>query len=132
MLIFGHRERMLEVFEHLLSNAMRAVEDRGSDDEMRAVRMTVAREEKRVQVVVSDSGTGFEDPARAFDPFFTTRSPMESRGMGLAVCYAVVREHGGEISAFNLQPHGAAVVVDLPLGCVATETGEAALQCLAE
>lgn len=35
--------------------------------------------------------------------------------MGLAICYGIVREHGGEISAFNLHPYGASVVVELPL-----------------
>ena len=44
--------------------------------------------------------------------------------MGLAVSYGVVREHGGEISAFNLQPHGAAVVVELPLARTVRESGE--------
>jgi K+-sensing histidine kinase KdpD len=36
-------------------------------------------------------------------------------GLGLSVCYGIVHEHGGEISAFNLQPHGAAVAVELPV-----------------
>ena len=36
-------------------------------------------------------------------------------GLGLSVCYGIVREHGGEISAFNLHPHGAAVAVELPV-----------------
>jgi K+-sensing histidine kinase KdpD len=35
-------------------------------------------------------------------------------GLGLSVCYGIVHEHGGEVSAFNLHPHGAAVAVELP------------------
>jgi K+-sensing histidine kinase KdpD len=35
--------------------------------------------------------------------------------MGLSVCYAIVRDHGGEIMAHNLQPRGAALVIELPL-----------------
>jgi K+-sensing histidine kinase KdpD len=41
--------------------------------------------------------------------------PCDSLGLGLSVCYGIVREHGGEISAFNLHPHGGAVAVELPL-----------------
>jgi K+-sensing histidine kinase KdpD len=41
--------------------------------------------------------------------------PYDSIGLGLSVCYGIVHEHGGEISAFNLHPHGAAVAVELPL-----------------
>jgi K+-sensing histidine kinase KdpD len=36
-------------------------------------------------------------------------------GLGLSVCYGIVHEHGGEISAFNLHPRGAAVAVELPV-----------------
>jgi K+-sensing histidine kinase KdpD len=33
----------------------------------------------------------------------------------------MVREHGGEISAFNLHPRGAAVLVELPVGVAGSE-----------
>ena len=46
-------------------------------------------------------------------------------GLGLSVCYGIVREHGGEISAFNLHPHGAAVAVELPVADFAGKKSEA-------
>ena len=54
-------------------------------------------------------------------------------GLGLSVCYGIVREHGGEISAFNLHPHGAAVAVELPVAGSSVKksevvAGEKALQ----
>jgi signal transduction histidine kinase len=70
---------------------------------------------RAVHIVVSDTGPGFREPSRVFDPFYTTRQPGEGSGLGLSICYGIVREHGGEISAFNLHPHGAAVVVELPV-----------------
>jgi signal transduction histidine kinase len=42
----------------------------------------------------------------------------------LAVSYGIVREHGGEISAFNVYPHGAAVVVELPLARTVKKSAE--------
>ena len=33
--------------------------------------------------------------------------------MGLSICDGIIHEHGGEISAFNLHPRGAAVVIEL-------------------
>ena len=124
----GNKERLTNVFERLLSNAEKAVaareEERGaSGSKVKAIRVTLAREEKTLQVVVSDTGIGFSEPAKVFDPFYTTRQPGGGQGMGLAVSYGVVREHGGEISAFNLQPHGAAVVVELPLARTVRESG---------
>ena len=70
---------------------------------------------EHVQVTVSDNGPGFVDPARVFDPFYTTRHQGEGMGLGLSICYSIIREHGGQISALNLQPHGAAVVIELPI-----------------
>jgi K+-sensing histidine kinase KdpD len=46
-------------------------------------------------------------------------------GLGLSVCYGIVHEHGGEISAFNLHPHGAAVSVELPVGFAIKKSGVA-------
>lgn len=60
---------------------------------------------------MSDTGPGFKEPERAFEPAELSRDA----GTGLAICYGIVREHGGEISAFNLHPYGAAVMVELPL-----------------
>jgi C4-dicarboxylate-specific signal transduction histidine kinase len=63
---------------------------------------------------VRDVGPGI-DPAhldRMFEPFFTTRS--EGMGMGLAVCRAIVDDHGGRIRAENHPDRGAAFTFELP------------------
>ena len=70
---------------------------------------------RSLHLTVSDTGPGFREPCRVFDPFYTTRQPGGGPGLGLSICYGIVREHGGEISAFNLHPHGAAVVIELPV-----------------
>jgi K+-sensing histidine kinase KdpD len=36
-------------------------------------------------------------------------------GLGLSICYSIIREHGGDISAINMHPRGAAVVIELPI-----------------
>ena len=119
----GCRDRLKQVVEHLLNNSAQAIaEARERDtDEDHAIRISVSQDEHMLHLIVSDSGTGFEEPRRAFDPFYTTKDPVEGAGLGLSICYGIVREHGGEIAAFNLHPHGAAVVVDLPLGAVVRE-----------
>jgi signal transduction histidine kinase len=114
----GNGDRLRQVMEHLLNNAAQAIagstrKDKGFEA---AIRVSVGHDDRGVQVIVSDTGPGFREPGRAFDPFYTTREPGEGTGLGLSICYGIVREHGGEISAFNLHPHGAAVVVELPFG----------------
>jgi K+-sensing histidine kinase KdpD len=44
-------------------------------------------------------------------------------GLELSVCYGIVHEHGGEISAFNLHPRGAAVAVELPVDVADKKSG---------
>ena len=103
--------------EHLLNNAAQAVaaaRPREADEE-HLIRITVSADERMLHVIISDTGTGFAEPGRIFDPFYTTRQPGDGTGLGLSICYGIVREHGGEISAFNLHPHGAAVVIELPV-----------------
>lgn len=122
-MVRGSRERLRQVFEHLLNNAAQAIATarEREEGEEHAIRVTVSHDAAVLHVIVSDTGPGFQEPGRVFDPFYTTKGPEQGAGLGLSICYGIVREHGGEISAFNLHPHGAAVVVELPVGRVVTE-----------
>ncbi|HEY6374313.1 MAG TPA: HAMP domain-containing sensor histidine kinase, partial [Edaphobacter sp.] len=106
----GHKGKLRQVMEHLLNNAAQAIASSPKDDAglEHAIRVTVNHDARGVHVIVSDTGPGFHQPGRAFDPFYTTRQPGEGTGLGLSICYGIVREHGGEISAFNLHTRGAA------------------------
>ncbi len=119
-IVRGSRDRLRQVMEHLLNNAAQAIAKARprEEGEEHAIRVTISYDQRVLHVIVSDTGPGFREPARVFDPFYTTKGPEQGAGMGLSICYGVVREHGGEISAFNLHPHGAAVVVELPVGRV--------------
>jgi signal transduction histidine kinase len=115
----GSRDRLRQVLEHLMNNAAQAVAEAEAPLGGHVIRLSVSREEGLVHVTVSDTGKGFSEPGRVFDPFYTTRGA--GAGLGLSICYGIVREHGGEISAYNLHPQGAAVVVELPVGEVFAE-----------
>jgi signal transduction histidine kinase len=111
----GSRDKIRQVLEHLLNNAAQAISaGKGEGDTEQVIRVTASHDDKRVNLIVSDTGTGFGEPARVFDPFYTTKAADEGAGLGLSICYGIVREHEGEISAFNLHPRGAAVVIELP------------------
>jgi signal transduction histidine kinase len=116
-LVRGSRDRLRQLMEHLLNNSAQAIAAAHvvPEEETHAIRLTVSHDERSLHVIVSDTGTGFQEPGRVFDPFYTTRGPESGAGLGLSICYGIVREHHGEITAFNLHPRGAAVVVELPL-----------------
>src|SRR6185437_13822061 len=97
----GDEDALRQVLENLLSNSALAIDSVKKDlEQEREIRVSVSHDEDSVQVIVSDTGPGFEHPECVFDPF----EPYA--GMGLGICYAIVRQHGGTISAFNLHPYG--------------------------
>lgn len=114
-LVRGCGEQLRQVLEHLLNNAAQAIASVG-DDRRREheIRISVVRDATAVQLIVSDTGPGFRRPEKIFDPLHPARQQGEGAGVGLSICYGIVREHGGEINAYNLHPYGAAVVVELP------------------
>lgn len=113
--IQGNSDQVRQVILMVLNNAVEAVHTAPPERE-RQIRVTASQVHDRVQITVCDSGRGFADPNRAFDPFFTSKAPGEGPGLGLSICYAIIREHHGEITAFNLQPHGAGLSIEMPCG----------------
>jgi CheY-like chemotaxis protein len=64
---------------------------------------------------VTDTGHGI-DPgtmARLWEPFFTTKS--DGTGLGLAMVYGIVKQHGGLVGADSRVGHGSTFHVYLPL-----------------
>jgi len=110
----GNRNQLQQVFLQVLNNALETLEDR-SPAEQALIRVEANHSAEGIKILISDNGPGFADPSRVFDPFFTTKQPRAGTGMGLSVCYAIIRDHGGEIIAHNLQPQGALIVIELPL-----------------
>ncbi|HAY11361.1 MAG TPA: PAS domain-containing sensor histidine kinase, partial [Thauera sp.] len=79
------------------------------------VRVLTRRDGERVVLLFRDSGPGFpaEVLARAFEPYFTTKS--RGTGLGLAIVKKIVDEHGGDVRLSNLEGGGAEVRIRLRL-----------------
>jgi len=110
--ISSNEGQFKQVFVNLFSNSAHALEQA---KEKRIVVEGYLEGEKLV-VRFTDSGPGFNDVRRAFDPFYTTRPVGQGTGLGLSICYGTIREHKGNIYAQNLQPNGARVSIELPVG----------------
>jgi two-component system NtrC family sensor kinase len=69
----------------------------------------------KVVVTLADDGMGIppENVDKIFDPFFSTKRPG-ANGLGLTICLAIVREHGGTIEVQSTPGTGAAFKVILP------------------
>ncbi len=69
-----------------------------------------------LKLTVKDTGTGITEEVqqRLFEPFFTTKEPGKGTGMGLAVAYGVVKNHGGAIAVQSEVGKGSTFDVYLP------------------
>jgi C4-dicarboxylate-specific signal transduction histidine kinase len=66
-----------------------------------------------VQIQVAHSGPAFLHPERAFDPFVPAQAGEETSGLGLSFCATILRDNNGSASAINLEPQGAAIILEL-------------------
>jgi signal transduction histidine kinase len=75
-----------------------------------------------VRIRVRDHGHGIapEHLPRLFEPFFTTKDVGEGTGLGLAVSYGIVREHGGWIGVESEVGRGTTFTIHLPAGEAST------------
>jgi hypothetical protein len=91
--IYGNGGKLQQVFINLFLNARDAMSSGGE------LKIRTAMNDHMVIVDIQDSGIGIteEDIKRIYDPFFTTKSPGKGTGLGLAVTYGIIQEHGGRI-----------------------------------
>jgi signal transduction histidine kinase len=106
----GDPNQLLQVFYHLISNAVDAMETTGGG----VLLIRTLREKGNVVVEVSDTGPGMKEPEKVFDPFYTTKPVGKGTGLGLSICYGVMQEHGGRITGFNRAEGGCTFRLELP------------------
>ena len=113
--VIGDRQRLAQVFDNLLSNALKFTPPNGS------VVVSMFARDDTVLVEVSDSGIGISpaDQKRLFTRFFRTEAAMrkaiKGTGLGLSIVKAIVEGHGGEISVESAEGQGATFRIVLPL-----------------
>jgi signal transduction histidine kinase len=116
----GDRVHLSQVLINMVVNAMDAVATQPPTQRQVALRAS-ALEDGRVQLVVTDTGTGVPETlmTRIFEPFFTTKAT--GMGMGLSVSRTIAEAHGGELWAENSRNGGATFHLRLPaVACSAT------------
>jgi len=94
----------------LATNAIDAMPDGGT------LTFRVLQKGSRVVIEVADTGSGIaqQDMPKIFEPFFTTKEVGKGTGLGLAVCYGIVSEHGGRISVRSNPGKGTTFSIFLP------------------
>ena len=108
--VSGDRQRLEQVVVNLLTNA-RDVTPAGGSITLRA-----EEDEHGVRLEVWDEGPGIDPELveKVFEPFFTTKDPGEGTGLGLALAYRIVEDHGGHLGLRAAPGGGTIFRVELP------------------
>jgi signal transduction histidine kinase len=106
-----HPGKINQVFLNILLNAIQTSPPEGPIE----VR-TRPEGETAVLVEIEDHGAGIspEHLPHLFEPFFTTKPVGSGMGLGLAVSYGIVRDHGGTLEAESSLGQGSTFRIRLP------------------
>ena len=110
-LAFGDGPKLQQVLMNLILNARDAMPHGGR------LEISTESDEDSAMVEVRDTGLGIapEHLAKIYDPFFTTKQIGKGTGLGLAVSYGIVRDHGGHIDVESKLGEGTRFQITLPL-----------------
>ncbi|MEM7384238.1 MAG: ATP-binding protein [Verrucomicrobiota bacterium] len=106
-----------QVLLNLCVNARDALEGKGKIwISTRLVERREGDENHRIEVVVRDNGSGMPEGVKRkiFEPFFTTKDQGKGTGLGLAMSYGIIQQHGGEIDVESEPGEGTEFRVVLP------------------
>ena len=111
ILVNGNRGLLQQVFINLFLNAIKAMPTGGK------LRASAERSGGELLIRVADTGCGIpqEALAKVFDPFYTTLPMGADTGLGLSLCYSIVREHAGTIEVESTAGVGTILMVRLPV-----------------
>jgi two-component system NtrC family sensor kinase len=120
--VLGNSNQLLQAFLQIIENGVDALQEVGGG----RLQVSLWREGNEVVVQFADTGPGLRDPARVFDPFYTTKPIGKGTGLGLSATYGVVQDHKGQISCYNRAEGGAAFEIRLPALKMTASVTEAA------
>ena len=109
--VMASTNQMRQVTLNIIKNAKEAMPKGGT------LTVRTGRENNHVVIHIQDTGTGIPEEIRdrIFDAFFTTKSKVKGVGLGLSVCYGIIRDHGGEIRVESEEGKGTTFTIRLPI-----------------
>ena len=107
--LVGDADQIRQVFWNIARNAVQAMPQGG------ILNVHTLASGDEYHIVFSDSGRGMShgDLQRLFQPF-RTNFPSGT-GLGMAISYRIVQEHGGKIDVTSREGEGTSIAVSLPV-----------------
>ena len=109
------RDRMAQVFDNIIQNALEAMSEHGGTLSVTLASHTKNNEKAPgICVEFQDTGNGMDAAVvgHVFDPFFTTKP--SGTGLGLSISHELVRAHGGDIMVESVEGRGTNVRITIP------------------
>jgi C4-dicarboxylate-specific signal transduction histidine kinase len=118
--VLADENRIEQVLINLVNNARDAMETKkelGITDRANILTVRSFRENDRVVVSVTDTGTGIPQKMREriFEPFFTTKDVGKGTGLGLSISFGIVRDYEGTIELETTEGVGTTFKLSFPI-----------------
>jgi two-component system, NtrC family, sensor kinase len=109
--VSGDVSQLQQAVVALATNAIDAMPEGGT------LTLKALQSGARILVEVKDTGIGIppENMTKIFDPFFTTKDIGRGTGLGLAVCYGILSDHGGRLDVRSTVGVGTTFTITLPV-----------------
>lgn len=109
--VLGDPIKLEQVFINVINNAIDAMPNGGD------IYISISHKYGLIIIEISDSGIGIadEDKQKLFDPFFTTKEIGKGSGLGLSICYSIIKQHNGIIEISSINGKGTTVTIKLPI-----------------
>jgi two-component system NtrC family sensor kinase len=115
IIVQGNHFALWQVFEGIMENAIEAFKENNIQNGKITINLNKSMDGQNSIVDIMDNGGGFKNLEKAFDPFYTTKSRTQKKGIGLTIAYNIIQEHAGNIVISNNGTHGATVSVYLKM-----------------
>ena len=103
-----------QVLLNIVTNAHHAMK---ANNDIRMLTVASEFDEDAIRISVKDTGMGIpnENLQKIFEPLFTTKEKGVGTGLGLSVCYDIIKDHKGSIYVASDPGRGACFVIELPI-----------------
>jgi len=114
--ILADRNKMVHVLVNLIQNSADALREKQFKGDQPFLTIKSRSEGGKVFIYVRDNGEGISpaDLDKIYDPFFTTKDVGKGMGLGLSICFRILQEQGGRISATSEKGKFTEFVLELP------------------
>ena len=109
--IMASTNQMRQVMLNIFKNAKEAMPKGGT------LFVRTSKGDNKILIHIQDTGIGISEEIRdkIFEAFFTTKQKVKGVGLGLSVCYGIIKDHGGDIKVESKEGKGTTFIISLPV-----------------